>query len=90
MVKKMESKNIIIICAWVFLIMLWILSFFGEWDLFWPLILSFIVLVISLSLSFTTEDKSSDKILSEEIKDLKSKVESTARDIEDIKRVIEE
>jgi hypothetical protein len=86
----LESKNIVIICAWVFLIVLWILSYLGEWDLFWPLMLSFIVLIITIAVSFTPEVSSSEAKLSEEIKDLKSKVESTAKDIEEIKKIIEE
>lgn len=86
----LESKNIIIICAWVFLIVLWILSYLGEWDLFWPLMLSFIVLIITIAVSYTPEVSSSEAKLSEEIKDLKSKVESTAKDIEEIKKIIEE
>ena len=86
----MESKNITIIFAWTFLIVLWVLSYFGEWDLFWPLILSFIVLFITIAIGTTTEVTSSDKKLSEEIKDLKSKLESTAKDIEEIKKIIEE
>ena len=85
----MESKNMTIICIWIFLITLWILSFFGSWDLFWPLMLSFIVLIISVGLGFSTEDNSPDQALSEEIKNLKSKVDSTAKDIEEIKRIIE-
>lgn len=79
-----------IICAWGFLIVLWILSFFGEWDLFWPLILSFIVLFLTISVSFTPEKTSSDSKLSEEIKDIKSKLETTAKDVEEIKKIIEE
>ncbi len=86
----MESKNIIIIFAWTFLILLWVLSFFGEWDLFWPLILSFIVLFITIAIGFTPEVSSQDKKVSEEIKDLKTKLESTAKDIEEIKKIIEE
>lgn len=86
----LESKNIIIICAWAFLIVLWILSYLGEWDLFWPLMLSFIVLIITIAVSYTPEESSSEAKLSEEIKDLKSKVESTAKDIEEIKKIIEE
>ena len=86
----MESKNIIIICAWAFLIMLWILSFLGEWDLFFPLMLSFIILIISIALSFTPEVASLDNKTSEEIKELKSKVDKTAKDIEEIKKIIEE
>jgi ABC-type bacteriocin/lantibiotic exporter with double-glycine peptidase domain len=86
----MESKNIIIIFAWTFLILLWVLSFFGEWDLFWPLILSFIVLFITIAIGFTPEVASQDKKVSEEIKDLKTKLESTAKDIEEIKKIIEE
>ena len=86
----MESKIITIICAWGFLIVLWILSYFGEWDLFWPLILSFIVLVLTIGMSFTTENTSSDTKLSEEIKDIKIKLESTAKDVEEIKKIIEE
>lgn len=70
--------------------MLWILSYFGEWDLFWPLILSFVVLVFTITVSFTPETTSSDAKLSEEIQDLKSKVEATAKDIEEIKKIIEE
>jgi hypothetical protein len=86
----MKTKNIIIICAWAFLITLWILSFFGEWDLFWPLMLSFGILVISIGMSFTPDDTQSNPKLTEEIQDLKSKVETTAKDIEEIKRIIEE
>ena len=86
----MESKKITIICAWGFLIVLWILSYFGEWDLFLPLILSFIILVLTIGMSFLTEETSSDKKLSEEIKNIKTKLESTAKDIEEIKKIIEE
>ena len=86
----MESKIIAIICAWGFLIVLWILSYFGQWDLFWPLILSFIVLVLTLTVSYTPEETSSDEKLSEEIKDIKSKLEATAKDVEEIRKIIEE
>ena len=86
----MESKKITIICAWEFLIVLWILSYFGEWDLFLPLILSFIVLVLTITISFTPEMTPSDTKFSEEIKDIKSKLETTAKDVEEIKKIIEE
>ena len=86
----MESKKITIICAWAFLIVLWILSYFGQWDLFWPLILSFIVLVLTVTVSFTPEEIPSDKKLSEEIKDIKTKLETTSKDVEEIKKIIEE
>jgi ABC-type bacteriocin/lantibiotic exporter with double-glycine peptidase domain len=86
----LDSKIIAIICAWGFLIVLWILSYFGQWDLFWPLILSFIVLVLTVTLSYTPEETSSDEKLSEEIKDIKSKLETTAKDVEEIKKIIEE
>ena len=86
----MESKKITIICAWGFLILLWILSYFGKWDLLWPLILVFIVLILTVTLSTSTETDSSDTKLSEEIKDLKSKLEATAKDVEEIKKIIEE
>jgi len=85
----MESKNIFIICSWAFLITLWILSYLGEWDLFWPLILTIILLAISISLSFTTHVSSSENNLSEEIKQLKLKVEKTSKDIEEIKKNFE-
>ncbi len=86
----MESKNIIIICTWVFLITLWILSYLGGWDLFWPLMLSFGILVISIGMSFTPESTQSNPKLTEEIQNLKSKVDTTAKDIEEIKRIIKE
>jgi hypothetical protein len=86
----LESKKITIICAWGFLIVLWILSYFGEWDLFLPLILSFIVLVLTIGISFSTEENSSEKKLSKEINDIKTKLESTSKDIEEIKKIIED
>jgi len=86
----LESKKITIICAWGFLIVLWILSYFGEWDLFLPLILSFIVLVLTIGMSYSPEETTSDKNLSEEIKEIKTKLESTAKDVEEIKKIIEE
>ena len=86
----MESKKITIICAWGFLIVLWILSYFGGWDLFLPLILSFIVLVLTIGMSYSPEETTSDKNLSEEIKEIKTKLESTAKDVEEIKKIIEE
>ena len=86
----MESKKITIICAWGFLILLWILSYFGKWDLLWPLILVFIVLILTVSLSSSSETNSSDTELSEEIKDMKTKLESTAKDVEEIKKIIKE
>ena len=86
----MESNKITIICAWGFLIVLWILSYFGEWDLFLPLILSFIVLVLTIGMSYSPEETTSDKNLSEEIKEIKTKLESTAKDVEEIKKIIEE
>jgi hypothetical protein len=79
-----------IICAWGFLIVLWVLSYFGEWDLFWPLILSFIVLVLTIGISFSTEEKTSENKFSKEINDIKTKLDSTAKDIEEIKKIIEE
>ena len=85
----MESKNIFIICSWAFLITLWILSYLGEWDLFWPLILTIILLAISISLSFTSQVSSSGNNLSEEIKELKLKIEKTSKDIEEIKKNFE-
>lgn len=86
----MDSKKITIICAWGFLIVLWILSYFGGWDLFLPLILIFIVLILTITLSYTPEETSSDEKLSEEIKDIKSKLENTAKDVEEIKKILEE
>jgi len=86
----MESKNVMIICAWAFLIMLWILSFFGEWDLLWPLILSFIILIFTVSVSYTDDTKSNDTKGSEDIQDLKSKLNAIEKDIKDIKKIIEE
>jgi len=86
----MESKNVMIICAWAFLIMLWILSFFGEWDLLWPLILSFIILIFTVSVSYTDDTKSNDTKGSEDIQDLKSKLNAIKKDIKDIKKIIEE
>jgi fatty acid desaturase len=86
----MESKKITIIGAWGFLIVLWILSYFGNWDLLWPLILVFIVLIVTVAVSFTPETPSSDAKLSEEIKEVKSRVEATAKDVENIKKIIEE
>ena len=86
----MESKNLIIICAWVFLIVLWILSFFGEWDLFWPFIFFFIVIILTIAVSVTPEKTKSEIELSEEIKEIKSKLEATAKDVEEIKKIIEE
>jgi hypothetical protein len=86
----LESKKIIIICAWGFLVLLWVLSFFASWDLFLPFIFTFIVLTLTIALSFIPETTSSDTNLSEEIKDLKSKIETTAKDVEEIKKIIEE
>jgi len=86
----LENKSISIIFSWVFLIVLWILHYFGEWNLFLPVILSFIILIFTASLAYTSETKSTDKDLSNEIKDLKTKIESTAKDIEEIKKIIEE
>ena len=86
----MENKNIIIIFSWVFLIVLWILHYLGEWNLFLPVILTFIILIFTVFLSYTPEGKSLDKDVSNEIKDLKSKLEKTSKDIEEIKKIIEE
>ena len=81
---------IVVICAWAFLIMLWILSFLGEWDLTWPLILSFVVLAFSVIVGLSEEKSSSDDKVATEIKEMKSKMEKTARDVEEIKRIIQE
>jgi len=81
---------IVVICAWAFLIMLWVLSFLGEWDLFWPLVLSFVVLGFSVIVGLSEEKSSSDDKVATEIKEMKSKMEKTARDVEEIKRIIEE
>lgn len=86
----MENKIIVIICAWAFLIMLWILSFLGEWDLFWPLALSFVVLGLSAIVGLSEEKSQSDEKLKTELLEMKSKMEKTARDVEEIKRIIEE
>jgi len=48
------------------------------------------VLILTVTLSTSTETDSSDTKLSEEIKDLKSKLEATAKDVEEIKKIIEE
>ena len=86
----MESKKITILGAWGFLIVLWILSYLGNWDLFWPFILIFIVLILTVAISFTPEPPSSDTKLSEEIRDVRSKLEATAKAVEEIKKIIEE
>jgi hypothetical protein len=86
----LESKKITIIAAWIFLIMLWILSFFGNWDLFLPLFFSVVVLVLTVALSLMPETTSPETKLSEEIDDLKSKIEATSKDVEEIRKIIEE
>ena len=85
----MESKNITIICAWTFLFLLWILSYLGNWNLFLPLMLSFIILVISIGMSFAPSITQSDAKSIEGIEDLKSKLEETTKDVEKIKKIIE-
>lgn len=86
----MESKDIIIICSWAFLIMLWILSYLGEWDLFWPLMLSFVILFISIGMILSPTVNQSDPKLTEQIQELTFKLEETAKDIEEMKKIIKE
>ena len=86
----MKTNNLIIICAWAFLIVLWILSFLGGWDLFWPFILFFIVIMLSVAVSTIPGKTKSETEVSEEIREIKEKIEATAQDVEEIKRLIEE
>ena len=86
----MESKNLIIIFAWVFLILFWILTYFGGWDAFIPFMMIFIVIIISIAVSFAPSETKSDSNLSKELKEIKNKLDETAKDVEEIKKIIEE
>jgi hypothetical protein len=81
--------------------MLWIAAFMNLLDGFFPILMTFIIIIISISIMYlpidsmkdnklSSETKSTDKDLTNEIMDLKTKLESTAKDIEEIKKIIEE
>ena len=85
----MESNKLIILCIWTFLIVLWILSYFGEWDLFIPLLLFFIVLGVTVAVgTWLPEEREEEIELVSELKNLKSKLDSITKDVEEIKITI--
>ena len=86
----MESNNLIILCIWTFLIVLWILSYFGEWELFMPLLLFFIVLGVNIAVgTWLPEEREEGIELVSELKNVKSKLDSITKDVEEIKKTSE-
>ena len=86
----MESNNLIILCIWTFLIVLWILSYFGEWELFMPLLLFFIVLGVTIAVGIWLPEEREEGIeLVSELKNVKSKLDSITKDVEEIKKTSE-
>ena len=73
------------------MIVLWILSFFGEWDLFVPLLLFFVVLGVTVAVGLSSpEEKKQEIELVSELQKIKSKLDSLTKDVEEIKKTIEE
>jgi len=82
---------LIIVCVWTFLIVLWILSFFGEWNLFIPLLLFFVVLGVTVAVGLSSPEEKKQEIgLVSELQKIKSKLDSLTKDVEEIKKTIEE
>ena len=66
--------------------MLWIAGFNNLLDAFFIIIMTFIVISISFVLIYAPIEIKSDNNLSSEIKELKSKLDDIAKDIEEIKK----
>ena len=85
----MKTKNVIVIGIWIFVIVWLIGMFIIDGDFFFAMILFFIAWTLSVVV-LILERKEPEIELSNEIQDIKSKLGALTREVEEIKKIIEE
>ena len=85
----METKNVIVLGIWIFVIVWLIGMFIIDGDFFFAIILFFIAWALSVVV-LILERKEPEIELSNEIQDIKSKFDVLTREVKKIRKIIEE
>ncbi len=87
----METRNSAIIGIWAFMIALLVLTFVERSDFFMVFFLFFVALIVTIYLaSASEENRKAQEEFAGKLQDIESKLDVQSKDVEKIKKFIEE
>ncbi len=87
----METRNSAIIGIWAFMIALLVLTFVERSDFFMVFFLFFVALIVTIYLaSASEENRKAQEEFAGKLQDIESKLDAQSKDVEKIKKFIEE